>query len=39
MRRHPKRENRESLSVSIVIGGMFASPWNGQKTSWTVMLI
>ncbi len=39
MRRHPKRENRENLSVSIAIGGMFASRWNGQKTSVTVLLI
>ena len=39
MRRHSKRENRENLSVSIAIGGMFASLWNGQKTSLTVQLI
>ncbi len=38
MRRHPKRENREILSVSTGHGGMFTTQWNGQRTSLTVRL-
>ncbi len=38
MRRHPKRENREILLVSLGQREMFTSPWNGQKTFPTVML-
>jgi len=38
MRRHPKRENRESLLASAGLSGMFTMQWNGQKTSPTVML-
>ena len=38
MCRHPKRENREILLVSIGQRGMFAAGWNGQKTSRTVLL-
>ena len=38
MRRHPKRENREILLVSIGQREMFTLPWNGQKTFPTVML-
>ena len=32
MRRHPKRENREILLVSILCGGVFTPKWNGQRT-------
>jgi len=39
MRRHPKRENRESLLVSTWHGGMSPTGRNGQRTSPTVMLI
>ncbi len=38
MRRHPKRENRESLLVSTGPGGMFTARRNGQKTFPTVLL-
>ena len=38
MRRHPKRENREILWVSVGAGGMITSRRNGQKTSRTVLL-
>jgi hypothetical protein len=38
MRRRPKRENREILSASTGLSGMFTTQWNGQKTSPTVML-
>jgi hypothetical protein len=38
MRRHLKRENRESLLVSVRHGGMSPVGRNGRKTSQTVML-
>jgi len=38
MRRHPRRENREILLVSIGQRERFTLPWNGQKTFPTVML-
>ena len=38
MRRHPKRENREILWVSVGQRGMFAAGRNGQKTSRAVLL-
>ncbi len=38
MCRHPKRENREILLVSILYGDVFTPEWNGQKTSQTVLL-
>ncbi len=38
MCRHPKRENREILLVSVGQCGMFAAGRNGQKTFQTVML-
>ena len=38
MRRHPKRENREILLVSTGQRGVVTAPWNGQKTSPTVIL-
>ena len=38
MRRHPKRENREILLVSIEQREKFTFQWNGQKTFPTVLL-
>ena len=38
MRRHPKRENREILSVSSCQGESLAGQRNGQRTSLTVRL-
>ncbi len=38
MRRHPKRENREILWVSVGAGGMNTHRRNGQRTSQTVLL-
>ena len=38
MRRHPKRENRESLFVSTRCGGIFTPGWNGQRTPRAVLL-
>ena len=37
MRRHSKRENRESLLVSILCGGIFTPEWNGRKTPQAVL--
>ncbi len=39
MRRHPKRENREILLVSVGQRGMSTTRRNGRKTSQTVMPI
>ena len=39
MRRHPKRENRESLLVSAGHGGMSPVGRNGRRTSQTEMPI
>jgi hypothetical protein len=38
MRRHPKRENREILSVSAGQRGLSTARRNGQQTSPTVPL-
>ena len=37
MRRHSKRENRESLLVSSLCGGIFTPEWNGRKTPQAVL--